>query len=136
MHYRSQFRADVRAALQADPLLAGITYLSAWAENIDPDTLPVMGVVTPSERSRVESHTSVEKGTLLQVVLKRRGDEDIEDDLDDDTAVIEATVIAALRTLQTQCVLEETTTVVDGSGGRRIGTATLSFRVTTWRAGP
>ncbi|MBT9386981.1 hypothetical protein KM176_24490 [Pseudooceanicola sp. CBS1P-1] len=134
-HYRSTFRAQAKAALEASGALAGVTLLSAWAEQIDAATLPVMGVATPSERSSRSSHGgTLEKGTLLQVVLKRQGGSDLEDQLDTDTAAIEAAVSGALNGAGVQCLLEEVTTIVNGEGARRIGTATASFRVTSWHA--
>jgi hypothetical protein len=132
-HYRSVYRSTVRATLQGSPEFQDCTFLSAWSENISADLLPVIGVVTPSERNSPDTHGSNEKSTLLQVVLKRLGGEDIEDRLDDDSAAMEVLVPAALRGAGVSGVLEETTTAVNGDGDRRIGTLTMSYRVTSWR---
>lgn len=133
-HYRADYRSAVRDSLAAVTRFADFTVLSAWSENIDASTLPVMAVVTPSERSSPSTHGSFERGTLLQVILKRQGGDDIEDDLDDDAAAGEAAVLTAFAVRTLQCLLEEVTTVVNGEGSQRIGTVTLSFRVTSWRS--
>ena len=133
-HWRSEYRAIVRSALTADPRLGAVTQLSAWAENIDIATLPVIGVVTPSESVGIPARGQSERGTLLQVVLKRRGGEDLEEQLDEDAEAIEACVVSALRSNQIQCIPEELSLPIAGDGQMRVGTVVINFRVTSWRS--
>lgn len=132
--YRAAYRAAAFAALAADTRLGAVTQISAWGESLDIDTLPVLGVVTPSETARPSAHGQFERGTLLQVVLKRSGGKTLEDALDADAAAIEAAVVGALLTSEIQCFPEDLTTVVNGEGQRRIGTVVVNFRVTSWRS--
>lgn len=133
-HWRSAYRALVRTALANDPRLGEVTQLSAWAESIDIKTLPVLGVVTPSESIGVPNRGQSARGTLLQVVLKRRGGEDLEDLLDEDAEAIEACVVSALWADQIQCIPEELTMPINGDGQMRVGTVVINFRVTSWRS--
>lgn len=133
-HWRSEYRAVVRAAMAADPRLGDVTQLSAWSENIDMKALPVLGVVTPSERISIPNRGQTERGTLLQVVLKRRGGQDLEDILDEDAEAIVACVIAALGSQHHQCIPEEVSMPINGDGQSRVGTIVVNFRVTSWRS--
>ncbi|MFC5736941.1 hypothetical protein [Sinirhodobacter huangdaonensis] len=132
-HYRAEYRAAARAAMAADAALSGITQMTAWTERIDTMAMPLICVVTPSEKSRPSAHGQTERGTLLQVVLKRAGGTEIEDQLDLDADAIEAAVIGALMTRETECTTDEVTTVTSGDGSSRIGTVVVNFRVTSWR---
>jgi len=135
-HPRAAFRTAVRAALVADPRFAGFTLLSAWSQNIDAEALPVMAVATPREDKSLTGHTEAQRVTSLAVVIKRMGDDDIEDDLDDDSDAAEIAVLAALDGEHQQAVLQSTETRLDGSGDRRVGTLTMTFQVTTWTVDP
>ncbi|SCY61571.1 hypothetical protein [Paracoccus tibetensis] len=132
-HYRSTYRAVVRAALAATPALAGITVLRVWPGSIDAAALPILGVLTPQEPSVLDSQNSSERRTLLQVALRREGGEDIEDRLDEDSAVIEALVLAALRSPEIGVALEETTIVSHSQSRAYVGTLVMSFRVLSWQ---
>lgn len=132
-HYRSEFRALVREALSATPRLSGVTVMRVWPGSIDAATLPVIGVLTPQERSAPDTQTTTTRGTLLQVALRRIGHEEVEDTLDADSAVVEAVVVAALRQPGRNCVLEETSIVSNSDAHAFVGTLVMSFRVTTWR---
>lgn len=134
-HYRSLYRAAARAALALEPHFVGVTVLPAWRGNVDADSLPVMGVVTPSEATALSRHNQTERGTLLQVVIKRFGLDDLEDMLDQDSAAIEAAVIPAIWTAQNdvQCKPESVAISLDAHGEKTIGTLIVSFRVASWR---
>ena len=136
MHRRSQYRAAVRAALVAEPVFAGFTVLSAWSQNIDKDTLPVLGVATPSETKDVDTLGSATVDTQLVVVAKVSGGEDLEDALDDLSEPIELAVIGVLDDEERQCQLRMTDTVLDGAGEKRVGTITMTFSVVCWPAEP
>jgi len=134
MTYRSGYRAAAIAALKSAPLMRGATVLSAWAGSIDVETLPVMGVVTPQERSKPSTHGSFERVTKMQVVLKRTGGDDLEDILDADAAEIEPVIMMAVGSGDVQCLLEDLSIVVNAEGGQKIGTLIQTFRVTSWRS--
>lgn len=135
-HPRAEFRADVRTALLAAPRFAGFTLLSAWAQNIDAEALPVMAVATPREDKTLTGHTEAQRVTSVVVVIKRLGDDDLEDFLDDDSDAAEIAVLAALDGANQEAVLQSTETRLDGAGDRRVGTLTMTFRVTTWTVDP
>lgn len=134
MSYRSLYRTAAIAALRAAPRTRPMAVLSAWAGNIDVDALPVMGVVTPQERSTPSTHGSFERVTMLQVVVKRAGGDDLEDILDADAAEIEPVIMMAVGSEDVQCLLEDLSIVVNAEGGQKIGTLIQTFRVTSWRS--
>ncbi|MDS9468209.1 hypothetical protein RGQ15_11590 [Paracoccus sp. MBLB3053] len=132
-HYRSAYRAAIRAALRDNARFADFTIFRVWPGSIDAETLPVIGVLTPQDRCQKDSHASTERGTLLQVAVRRAGHDEVEDDLDDDSETIEAVVLAAMRDLQMACNLEETTVVSNTDARSNIGTLVMNFRVRSWR---
>lgn len=134
MGYRSEYRAAARAALAAHPRTAEMEQMLAWASAVNAKRLPVLAVVTPQEQSEPSTHGSFERSTLLQVVVKRLGTDDIEDVLDDDAEAVELAVIAAIQTAAVQCLLEGITTTVNSDGETRVGTLIANFRVTSWRS--
>ncbi|MBJ2150635.1 hypothetical protein [Paracoccus sp. IB05] len=128
-HYRSQIRAALKLALQVNSHFAGFTLKSAWAQNIDAETLPVMGVATPRETKDQDALDSAERGITAIIVLKRLGGDDLEEVLDDDSVPVENLGLATLRTLSFGAVLESTDIDIAGSAEQRIGTLTMVFRV-------
>lgn len=134
MSQRSTFRAMARAALAADARLSALTQISAWAGNISASDLPVIGVVTPQERSQAQTLEDFEKSTLLQIVVKRLGAEDLEDVLDADADAIETCIVAAFLGAGLRCLPEDATFTLNGEGEQKIGTALVSFRVTWFRS--
>ncbi|WPZ24867.1 hypothetical protein UM399_11905 [Sulfitobacter pontiacus] len=136
MHYRSIYRGVVRMALAADPAFATFTVLSAWAQNIDEKTLPVLAVATPSEAKDLPAHGESNRDTQLVVVAKIKGADELEDDLDDLSDLIERAVITALHTDQRQCELRNTSVQIDGGGESRVGTLTMTFSVQAWLIEP
>lgn len=132
-HYRSQYRAAVRAAVAEYPDFSDVTVLRVWPGSVDVHTLPVLGVVTPNEPTSRDSYKSTTRRTLLQVVLRRAGGDEVEDRLDDDSAVIEALVNRALRSAQLKCQLEDTSVVSHTQAEAIVGTLIMSFRLQSWR---
>ncbi|WP_339113263.1 hypothetical protein [Thioclava sp. GXIMD2076] len=124
---RTQFRRLAHEALAASADLAGVTLVSAWAGNFSANDLPVMGVATPRERGRAGTLASFEREVLLQVVIKRLGGAEIEDQLDRDAEAIEAAVMGAFGTERITLTPEEVTTTLNGEGEAVIGTAVISF---------
>lgn len=135
-HYRTEYREKARAALAAHPRFQDFTVMKVWPGSVDDTTLPVIGVLTPQEPSERDSQRSTTRRTLLQIALRRLGDEDVEDTLDEDSAIIEALILAGLRSREIRCQLEETT-IVSHSGSRTfVGTLVMSFRLQSWRPDP
>ncbi|MFG6081603.1 hypothetical protein ACEUZ9_002227 [Paracoccus litorisediminis] len=133
-HFRTDYRNAVREALTDHSHFEGFTVLRVWSGVIDHDTLPVLGVLTPQDRCEQDSMTSTLRRTLLQVALRRAGNDEVEDVLDRDSAVIEALVTAALRRQGRGCFLDETSVVTNTDGQRNVGTLVMSFRLTQWLA--
>lgn len=133
MNHRSLFRTLARDALANDLRMIELTQMSAWAGNISAEALPVLGVVTPQERVSPETFDMFERSTLLQVVVKRLGGDELEDDLDADADAIEICVCAAIMGAGYRCFPEDLTLALNGDGEQRIGTAIVNFRVTYHR---
>lgn len=132
-HHRTELRALARAALAAHPAFAGFHVPKVWRGSIDAAALPVLGVLTPQDTSRMESFTSTERKTLLQVALRRGGGEDVEDTLDEDSELIEAIILAAIRAPNRFCFLRETSLVSNTDATRNVGTLVMTFEITTVR---
>lgn len=135
MSYRSAYRKEARAALEFLPQCAGVTFLDVWAGSIDPQTLPVIGIETPGERSRPASSQTLERVTTLQIILKRSGAAAaLQDQLDEDAAAIETAVVAAIWSHGVQIFLTGLSITPEGDGTKIIGTLILDFEITSWRA--
>jgi len=134
MNRRILFRQLVRAAVTADARLGSFTQLNAWAGNISAETLPVIGVVTPQERITPDTLDMFERGTLLQVIAKRMGGDELEDLLDDDADAIEIAATSAIMAEGYRCLPEDLTITLNGDGEQRIGTVMVNFRVTYHRS--
>ncbi|MBW7057309.1 hypothetical protein KY389_11495 [Paracoccus bogoriensis] len=132
-HWRSEYRAAVRAALQARPRFADVDVLPIWPGTVDDETLPVIGVVTPNEPVARDSEASTTRRTLLQVALRRIGGVDVEDQLDLDSDEIEATVLGALRSPTLRVQLEDLSIVSDSRAHSYVGTLVMSFRLHSWQ---
>ena len=110
-----------------------VTQISAWAGGIPAEILPVIGVVTPQERAAMDSMGVMERSTLLQVVVKRLGGDDLEDILDLDGDAIEKCIVAAIFNADFRCLPENMTVTLNGEGEQRVGTILVDFRVTWFR---
>lgn len=132
MSLRSDFRALARQALATDARLGTLTQISTWAGNISASRFPVIGVVTPQEKVQPETLEHFHRSTVLQVVVKRLGADDLEDLLDEDADAIEACICPAFFAAGWQCLPEGLTIVLNGDGEQRIGTVMAAFTI-TWR---
>lgn len=132
-HYRSDIRALARTALVAHPRFASFTAPRVWPGAVDAASLPVIGVLTPQDSSRMETLTSTERKTLMQVAVRRKGADEVEDTLDEDSELIEAIVLAAIRAQSRFCFLRETSVVSNTDGIQNIGTLVMTFEITTVR---
>lgn len=132
-HYRSEYRKAALDALSAHERFSEFTTLKVWPGAVDDQTLPVIGVLTPQEACTQPSKASVTRRTLMQVVVRRKGHDDVEDDLDSDSAVIEAIISAAFLEIRQGCFLEDTSVVTNTDGRMNVGTLVMSFRLTSFR---
>lgn len=132
-HYRSEYRATARTALAAHPRFADFTIFKVWPGSVDDATLPVLGVLTPQEPCEPDTQKTTTRRTLMQVAVRRLGGDEVEDTLDEDSGIIEAIIIAALRRPDLRCVLEETSIVSNSNGHSNVGTLVMGFRLQSWR---
>lgn len=131
-HYRAQIRNATRLALEHCSYFSDFTHMAAWASGVDITALPVLAVMTPSDIKGDEARGSSERLVTLQLLIRRAGGEDIEDQLDLDSAQIEIAVLAALRTQNWGGALTKTEISVDHSGAQRIGMLDMQVQVTLW----
>lgn len=129
MSGRSAFRAIAREALAADPRMSGFRLLSAWAGGINAELLPVIGVVTPGERLKPLTLKQMQRTLRLQVVSKRLGGDELEDEIDDNSDAIEESVVAAMHAQGIRCLPEDITTTLNGDGEQKIGTVVVTFGI-------
>lgn len=94
--HRKALRDAVRVALAADPRIGAYTHVVAWSRAVEEDRLPAYAVYVPRDPSGAASQDTVERRTVIEVLLKRKAETDIEDDIDIDVDAIEARVLPAL----------------------------------------
>lgn len=136
MHYRSTYRSIAIAALAAQETFADFQSFSAWSQTVDEDEMPFYAVATPRENKEVTTHGSSTRNITLVVVCKILGADDLEDELDDLSIVVETAIINALATQARDCDLAETAVDLDGAAGSRVGTLTMRFTITIWPSEP
>lgn len=128
--YRRQARDAIAAAVAARPALADWRRLSAWAQAISVEDLPVFAVVTPVERVRQDTQTGERRDVQVQVIAKMQGNDSIEDAMDAVAAEIEAAIKQADLPGDWYWQVGDITTVVDGTGESRVGSITVNCTVT------
>lgn len=129
MHPRAQLRADARTALAAPDVLPGVRVLAGWAQDFDADLLPALGVYTPRTFSRPASSVDMLRNTQLVVHLRRLGSEDLDDQLDLDSAAIEAAIQPVIDAWGAgECYLEATDVEIQSDAGHRLGKLTMTFQ--------
>lgn len=129
---RAALADAVDLAITAIPALAGARRISAWVQNIDPASLPAIGVATPAEERAVGAMNLDEVRVIGVVVVKRAGGDDLEDQLDDDAEALIGRLEAAMTAAGTDCDLRSSAMDVSGAGSPRIGTLTLTFDLALW----
>jgi len=97
MHARAALRQSVRDAVLAHDRFADFSLLRRWSANIDAQTLPAVLVATPEEQPRRVAVGQVNRLTDLRVSLRRLGGDDMDDVLDEDSAVLETIVLPLLE---------------------------------------
>jgi hypothetical protein len=137
---RKQVRADLKTVIDgliaAGQPLAGARVISAWAQNIDANALPAVGIATPSEQRAALSQETDQATITAVVVIKRRGGDDLEDDLDDDAEALIPAIEAGLKTTTRDCALTTSAVDINGAGSPRVGTLTLTFQMITFADRP
>lgn len=130
-HPRSDMRATVRAALEGGAGLEAVRVYRSWAHSIGKADAPAIGVATPSERVRGSTGNSVDRDTTLIVQYVQTGADDLDDHLDDVSALIEPLVLGALADYE---LFELTSTDIDisGEGEALTGRLTLTFSATRY----
>ena len=126
-HARKTLRAAVRSALATD--LPGIDWRPRWwdAVSLDGGAAPVGAVITPLTRTALDSVGAVTRTTQLVVMVKLTGGADLPDEMDDQAALIEASVLAALANLSTLYTLAEETTDITGDVRSPVGELSMTF---------
>lgn len=132
-HYRSEFRTLARDALVSHARFSIFTAPKVWPGVVDAASLPVIGVLTPQDDSRMASFDNTERKTMMQVAVRRAGGDDVEDALDIDSEYIEAIVLAAIRGQNRFCFLRATSVVSNTEAGRNVGTLIMTFEITSVR---
>jgi hypothetical protein len=124
-------RAQVRAALEASPDLAGVKVYRSWAQSLGKANVPAIGVATPRETVRGATGSSVDRDTALIVQYVQTGDDELDDHLDVVSAVIESVVLGVLSGFE---LFEITSTDIDisGEGETLTGRLTLTFSATRY----
>lgn len=131
-HYRSHYRRTALSALTMHTRFIGFTAMKVWPGTVGFQSLPVIGVLTPQERCEAHGRPSVTRRTLLQVVVRRSGHDDVEDELDEDSALIEAIISSAFLHIRQGCFLEDTSVITNTDGRENVGTLVMSFRLTAF----
>lgn len=134
---RKAVRAEVYAALNliltAVPRLSNARVVSAWRPALDVKSLPAIGIATPSERFEPTDQSTTQGRVALVIVLKRTGDDDLEDQLDDDAEALIDPLIDALIREDRGVELSSSAIDISADGSPRIGTLTLTFDIIHWR---
>ena len=135
-HYRKDLRDAAKAAIAGHAALSGYNVFSAWSQNIDAGSLPAFGVATPREDKTLDGLDASERNITLIVVFKRKGGDDLEDVLDDDSIEAEIALLPALAAIIDATDLTGTEIRIDGDGASRVGTLTMTFRSRHWLIDP
>lgn len=133
-HKRQDYRDAARAALTGAPEMAAYTSFPAWVQNVDIKALPAFTVLTPFERTSRSTARDVNRASDVVVIAKLLGGDDLEDLMDDLSAVIEREVLPALDDLCEYAVLAETDMKIDGAGEKRVATLTMRFEAVRYTA--
>ena len=130
-HPRSIARAAVRAALEGSGDLTGVTVFRSWQQAMSSDALPAIGVITPRETSDGLTGDEMSRTMTLVVAYRDEGGDDLEDSLDDVSAVIEPLVLNVLSGSELYG-LDSTDIEISGEGERPTGLLTLTFSATRY----
>jgi len=128
-HPRTEMRAAVRAALEASDQLVGVTVYKSWSNALARSSLPSIGVATPGERVRASTGNSVDRETTLIVQYVAAGGDELDDHLDDVSALIEPLVLGTLSDFEL-FEISSADIEISGDGETLTGRLTLTFSAT------
>ncbi|MGV6848556.1 MAG: hypothetical protein ACWA5A_09275 [Marinibacterium sp.] len=126
-HVVAALRENVRLALTS--ALDPVAFPKRHWDTLVIEDLPRGGVATPIVRVRRIDTDTVERTLDLLVMLKRSGDETIEDVLMQDSASIETTILPVLDLVSDDFDLIETRLSADAQGKADVGELAMLFRV-------
>lgn len=119
MAHRKDLRDAAKAAMRT--AFPALTERAVYDLAINPEkTGAVWAVNTPREQSSRLSDDTDDRAVILQIIIKRDGD-DLEDQMDADAAVAEAAVLPAVAGVCWDVQMTETMTEIDKQGGRATG---------------
>jgi len=130
MHPRAQLRADLRAVIEGEARFSGFADHRALPRNVGADQCPLFYVATPRERVTPDSGDDMSRRPEIMVGLRRVGGDELEDVLDEDSAVLEPLILAVLRGVNDNDYgldMVEVDVLADGSP--RIGRLDMVFRL-------
>jgi len=135
MATRKQLRDAVRAAVALDATLSGHA-LAPWGQDLDEGTLAGLGVFTPREVKRREAAGQFARQTDIVILIKRRGGDTLEDDLDTDVVAAESVALTALDSLVDDIEAVQIETDIPGRGKQRLGQIALTLRAVQLTSAP
>ena len=124
-HAVTQVRTAVRAALET--ALPGVDWVKNYWLSIDREQLPRGAVFTPKARVAKFDDDTIERLTEVNVILKRSGGADLEDEMWADSAQLESVVLGVLEGFSYDYDLDEVDVKMDGDGARSVGTLMMQF---------
>lgn len=131
MTHRALYRAAASDALRNTPEFYRLTERLSWVYGADVSDLPAWGVMTPDEPATDLTKESTRRDTDLMVIVKRTGGDELQDQLDEDAAVIECNVWPALEaTAAYHVTLTRTRIDISSDGATRSGLVEVTFRCT------
>lgn len=134
---RKALRQTIRTAIRNAPAFVGWTELKSWAQSVDPDMMPVIGLMTPREDVEGLDGDTLRRSTTFAVHFAILGADSIEDDLDDTADAVETLVYATLKQRDMPLYsIQNLDFEIKDAGGQRMGSATLTFSETRFSPEP
>ena len=125
--HRKALREAAIVALQANARFAAFKTRRAWAQNIDTAGLPCFSVSTFREASKSQAVDLIRRQVELNVLIQRKGGDDLDDKADLDAEAAETAVLTALESLVLDIQIAATELRIAGEGSSRIATLDLRF---------
>ena len=132
MHIRGRMRQGLRQAVSASADFGGWTVLKSWGQNLSDEDLPALGVFTPRETTSRFDGDGVERTTTVIVQARLKGNDELEDALDETSDWITALALPVLDGEGEDADLLSADFDISGEGSSRIGKIELMFRVTRY----
>lgn len=134
---RKALRQAVRDVVYGLSIFDNFTVLESWGQSLDPEALPVVGVMTPTERVEGLDGSTLRRGTTVVVHFAMVGGDGLDDQLDDYADTVESVVYAVLKNRAEPLFGVDSIDVdVKSAGGKRMGSATLTFSETRYSPEP